>query len=33
MVGQTRDSKPTYYMVFVTAYNDGVIPERLQGRV
>ena len=33
MVGQTRDAKPSYYMVFVTAYNDGVIPERLQGRV
>jgi OmpA-OmpF porin, OOP family len=33
MVGQSRDAKPTYYMVFVTAYNDGVIPERLQGRV
>jgi OOP family OmpA-OmpF porin len=33
MVGQTRDAKPSYYVVFVTAYNDGVIPERLQGRV
>jgi OmpA-OmpF porin, OOP family len=33
MVGQSRDAKPSYYMVFVTAYNDGVIPERLQGRV
>jgi OOP family OmpA-OmpF porin len=33
MVGQTRDAKPSYYMVFVTAYSDGVIPERLQGRV
>jgi len=33
MVGQTRDAKPSYYMVFVTAYLDGVIPERLQGRV
>jgi len=33
MVGQSRDAKPTYYMVFVTAYNDGVIPERLEGRV
>jgi OmpA-OmpF porin, OOP family len=33
MVGQTRGAKPSYYLVFVTAYNDGVIPERLQGRV
>ena len=33
MVGQSRDAKPSYYMVFVTAYNDGVIPDRLQGRV
>ena len=33
MVGQTKDAKPSYYMVFVTAYNDGVIPERLQGRI
>jgi OmpA-OmpF porin, OOP family len=33
MVGQSRHAKPSYYMVFVTAYNDGVIPERLQGRV
>jgi hypothetical protein len=33
MVGQSRDTTPSYYVVFVTAYNDGVIPERLQGRV
>ncbi len=33
MVGQSRDAHPTFYLVFVTAYNDGVIPERLQGRV
>lgn len=33
MVGQSRDAHPSYYVVFVTAYNDGVIPERLQGRV
>jgi hypothetical protein len=30
MVGQSRDARPSYYMVFVTAYSDGVIPERLQ---
>jgi OOP family OmpA-OmpF porin len=33
VVGKSGDAKPTYYVVFVTAYNDGVIPERLQGRV
>ena len=33
MVGKSRDAKPTYYLVFVTAYNDGVIPERLQNKV
>jgi OOP family OmpA-OmpF porin len=33
MVGKSRDANPTYYVVFVTAYMDGVIPERLQGRV
>src|ERR1035441_2832126 len=33
MVGQSRDAKPSYYMVFVTAYNDGVIPDRLQSRI
>lgn len=33
MVAQNRNANPTYYMVYVTAYNDGVIPERLQGRV
>ena len=33
IVGKSRDAKPTYYLVFVTAYNDGVIPERLQNKV
>ena len=33
LVGRTRDAKPSYYVVFVTSYRDGVIPERLQGRV
>jgi len=33
LVGKSRDAKPSYYVVFVTAYRDGVIPERLQGRV
>lgn len=33
IVGKSRDAKPTYYLVFVTSYNDGVIPERLQNKV
>jgi OmpA-OmpF porin, OOP family len=33
LVGKSRDAKPSYYLVFVTAYQDGVIPERLEGRV
>jgi outer membrane protein OmpA-like peptidoglycan-associated protein len=33
LVGKTKDAKPAYYYVFVTAYNDGVIPERLAGKV
>ena len=33
LVGKSRDAKPTYYMIFVTSYNDGVIPERLKGGI
>jgi OOP family OmpA-OmpF porin len=33
LVGKSKDANPTYYLVFVTAYEDGVIPERLDGRV
>jgi OmpA-OmpF porin, OOP family len=33
LVGKNRNVNPSYYVVFVTAYGDGVIPERLQGRV
>jgi OOP family OmpA-OmpF porin len=33
LVGKSKDANPTYYVVFVTAYRDGVIPERLQGKV
>jgi outer membrane protein OmpA-like peptidoglycan-associated protein len=33
LVGKSRDAKPSYYMVFATAYKDGVIPERLEGRI
>lgn len=30
IVGKSGGASPTYYYVFVTAYNDGVIPERLR---
>jgi OOP family OmpA-OmpF porin len=30
LVGKSKDTKPTYYYVFVTAYRDGVIPARLE---
>jgi len=30
LVGKSRDPKPTYYMVFVTSYSDGLIPEHYQ---
>jgi OOP family OmpA-OmpF porin len=30
LVGKTKDAKPAYYYVFVTAYRDGVIPDRLE---
>jgi outer membrane protein OmpA-like peptidoglycan-associated protein len=33
LVGKTKDAKPTYYYIFVTAYKDGVIPEALSGMV
>ena len=33
LVGKSRDANPSYFVVFVTVYNDGVIPQRLQGRV
>jgi OOP family OmpA-OmpF porin len=33
LVGKTRDVKPSYYLVFVTSYKDGVIPNRLEGMV
>jgi hypothetical protein len=28
--GKSKDAQPVWYFVFVTAYKDGVIPERLQ---
>lgn len=33
LVGKSRGGTPTYYLVFVTSYKDGVIPERLAGVV
>jgi outer membrane protein OmpA-like peptidoglycan-associated protein len=33
MVGKSKEVNPSYYLVFVTAYKDGVIPERLQSKV
>jgi len=33
LVGKTKDAKPAYYYVFLTAYRDGVIPSRLEGRI
>jgi OOP family OmpA-OmpF porin len=33
LVGKTKDTRPAYYLVFVTAYKDGVIPDRLRGKI
>ena len=33
LVGKSEDAKPSYYFVFVTAYKDGTIPDRLEGKV
>lgn len=33
LVMKTPDAEPTYHVLFVTAYKDGIIPERLQGRI
>jgi outer membrane protein OmpA-like peptidoglycan-associated protein len=33
LVGKSKDADPTYYVVFVTIYKDGVLPDRLQGKV
>ena len=33
LVGKTTDAQPTYYVVFVTAFRDGNMPDRLRGRV
>jgi outer membrane protein OmpA-like peptidoglycan-associated protein len=33
IVGKTKGANPTHYLVFVTSYRDGVIPEHLSGAV
>jgi OOP family OmpA-OmpF porin len=33
LVAKSKDAKPIYYYVFVTAYMDGLIPEHLQSKV
>jgi OOP family OmpA-OmpF porin len=33
LVGKNKESSPTYYVVFVTAYKDGVKPDRLEKRL
>ncbi len=33
LVGRTKQTPPSYYVVFVTEYKDGVIPDRLQGKL
>jgi len=30
LVGKSKGARPTYYMVFVTSYRDGLIPNRLE---
>ena len=33
LVGKSKDAKPAYYYVFVTAYKDGVMPDRLRASI
>lgn len=33
LVGQNKDAAPTYYVVFVTTYKDGVVPDRLEKKI
>lgn len=33
LVGRTKTASPSYYVVFVTAYKDGIVPERLKSTV
>ncbi len=32
LVAKTKDARPIYYYCFVTAYRDGVVPDRLPRR-
>jgi outer membrane protein OmpA-like peptidoglycan-associated protein len=31
LISKSKDSKPTYYYLFVTTYGDGLVPDRLAG--
>ena len=33
LAAKSKEARPTYYFLFVTAYHDGVIPERLQALI
>src|ERR1039458_5898721 len=33
LTGKSKDAQPVWYFVFITAYKDGLIPDRLQGVV
>jgi outer membrane protein OmpA-like peptidoglycan-associated protein len=33
LVAKTKDAQPTYYYCFVTAYRDGIVPDRLHNDV
>ena len=33
LVGKSHEPKPTYYMVFVTSYRDGIKPERYESAI
>jgi hypothetical protein len=33
LTGKSRDAQPVWYFVFITAYKDGIIPDRLQNVV
>jgi len=33
LVGQSHEAKPTYYMVFVTSYRDGLMPEAYKSAI
>jgi hypothetical protein len=33
LTGKSKDAQPVWYFVFITAYRDGIVPDRLQGVV